>query len=41
MLELEEEGKDLITFVKEAYRYKADRVFQALDKLTDGKEEAP
>ena len=34
MLDLEEEGKDLMTFVKEAYRYKADRVLQALDKLT-------
>ena len=30
----EEEGKDLMTFVKEAYRYKADRVLQALDKVT-------
>ena len=35
MLDLEEEGKDLMTFVKEAYRYKADRVLQALDKLTE------
>ena len=34
MLDLEEEGKDLMTFVKEAYRYKADRVLKALDKLT-------
>ncbi|MDD7290060.1 MAG: ABC transporter ATP-binding protein [Clostridiales bacterium] len=36
LLELEEEGKDLMTFVKEAYRYKADRVYQALGKLTEG-----
>ena len=35
LMELEEEGKDLMTFVKDAYRYKADRVFQALGKLTD------
>ena len=39
LLELEEEGKDLMTFVKEAYRYKADRVFQALGKLTDSPED--
>ena len=38
MLDLEEEGKDLMTFVKEAYRYKADRVLQALDKLTETEE---
>lgn len=34
-LDLEEAGKDLVTFVKEAYQYKADRVFQALGQLTD------
>lgn len=39
LLELEEEGKDLMTFVKEAYRYKADRVFQALGKLTHSPED--
>ena len=39
--DLEEEGKDLISFVKGAYHYQADRVFQALGKLTDGEEGAP
>lgn len=39
--DLEEEGKDLISFVKGAYHYQADRVFRALGKLTDGEEGAP
>lgn len=33
-LDLEEQGKDLMSFVKETYRYQADRVIRALDKLT-------
>ena len=37
-LDLEEQGKSLMDYVKETYRYKADRVSQALDQLT-GKEE--
>ena len=37
-LELEEQGKTLMDFVKETYRYKADRVVQALKDLT-GEEE--
>ena len=39
VLDLEEEGKDVVSFVKEAYRYRADRVSRALDRLTEGKEE--
>ena len=34
-LELEEQGRGLMDFVKETYRYKADRVSRALDRLTD------
>ena len=37
-LELEEHGKTLMDFVKKTYRYKADRVVQALKDLT-GEEE--
>ena len=37
-LELEEQGRTLMDFVKEVYRYKADRVIQALQDLT-GEEE--
>lgn len=33
MLALEEQGKDLMTFVKETYQYRADRVIRALDGL--------
>lgn len=36
MLELEEQGSDLMTFVKQTYRYRADRVSRALDDLTGG-----
>ena len=36
MLELEEQGKDLMTFVKETYQYRADRVIRALDELSGG-----
>ena len=31
---LEEQGKDLMTYVKETYHYRADRVSQALNSLT-------
>lgn len=37
MLELEEQGSDLMTFVKQTYRYKSDRVSRALDELTGEK----
>lgn len=40
MLDLEEDGKDLMTFVRETYHYRADRVFQALGQLTR-EEDAP
>ncbi len=36
-LELEDEGKNLITFIKETYNYRSDRVSKALDEL-NGKE---
>lgn len=38
MLELEESGKDLMTYVKETYNYRADRVSKALDELTGKKD---
>ena len=31
---LEEQGKDLMTYVKETYHYRADRGSQALGSLT-------
>jgi len=34
--QLEDEGKDLITYIKETYHYRADRVSRALDELCDG-----
>ena len=34
-LELQEQGKDLMTYVKEIYSYKADRVVKALSDLTE------
>ena len=34
-LELQEQGKDLMTYVKEIYSYKADRVMKALSDLTE------
>ena len=37
-LDLEEQGKSLMDYVKETYHYQADRVSKALDELT-GKEE--
>ena len=36
---LEESGKDLMTYIKETYHYRPDRVSQALDALTDGEED--
>ena len=37
-MELEEQGKTLMDFVKEAYHYQSDRVIRALKDLT-GEEE--
>lgn len=37
MLELEEQGSDLMRFVKQTYRYQSDRVSRALDELTGEK----
>ena len=34
-LDLQEQGKDLMTYVKEVYSYKADRVMKALSDLTE------
>ena len=39
MLELEEQGSDLIRYVKSTYHYQSDRVSRALDRLTEGEEE--
>ena len=36
--ELEEQGKDLISYVKETYHYRDDRVSRALHDLTGGEE---
>ena len=33
---LEESGRDLMTYIKETYHYRADRVSRALGELTDG-----
>ncbi len=38
MEKLEEEGKSLVSFVKEAYHYEGDRVSRALRDLTDEEE---
>ena len=35
MLALEEQGKDLMSYVKEVYSYRADRVMKALSDLTE------
>ena len=35
MEELEDEGKNLMTFVKEIYHYRQDRVSRALSGMTD------
>lgn len=37
-LELEEEGGNLISYIKETYNYRSDRVSKALDELTGGEE---
>ena len=37
--QLEDEGKDLMTYIKEIYRYRADRVSRALNELTDREEQ--
>ena len=37
-LELEEQGKSLMDFVKETYQYRADRVIRALNELTEKEE---
>ena len=39
MLELEEQGSDLIRYVKSTYHYQSDRVSRALNRLTEGEEE--
>lgn len=39
MSDLEDAGQDLMTFVKETYHYRSDRVSRALSDLTDHKEE--
>ena len=38
--ELEEQGQDLMGYIKQTYHYKADRVLQALGKL-EGEGESP
>lgn len=38
LTDLEDQGKDLMTYIKETYHYRVDRVLRALDKLT-GEEE--
>ncbi len=35
MVDLQEQDRDLMTYVKEVYSYKADRVFKALSDLTE------
>lgn len=39
MSRLEDEGKDLMGYIKETYHYRADRVSRALDELTGGEEQ--
>ena len=39
MSDLEDAGQDLMTFVKETYHYRSDRVSRALSDLTDHREE--
>lgn len=36
--QLEDEGKSLMSYIKETYRYRADRVSRALSELTDKEE---
>ena len=35
LMQLEEEGKDLVSYIKDTYHYKADRVSKALQDLTE------
>ena len=35
MLELEEQGIDLMAYIKSAYSYKSDRIIQTLNRITD------
>ena len=35
LMQIEEEGKDLVSYIKETYHYKADRVSKALQDLTE------
>lgn len=39
MSELEDEGRDLMGYIKETYNYRADRVSKALEELTDREEQ--
>lgn len=41
VLDLEDRGQDVVSFVKGAYQYQADRVIQALKDLTEGEEGSP
>ena len=34
VMDLEEEGKDLVSYIKETYHYRSDRVSKALEELT-------
>jgi len=36
--DLEDEGRDLMSYIKETYKYRPDRVSKALDELTDKEE---
>ena len=36
MSDLEDQGTDLMTYIKSTYHYRADRVLKALDSMTDG-----
>ncbi len=38
MTQLEEEGQDLVGFIKQTWRYRSDRVGRALDELSGGEE---
>ena len=36
--ELEDSGRSLMAYIKEAYHYRPDRISKALDELTGGEE---
>ena len=38
VMELEEEGKDLVSYIKERYHYHSDRVSKALEEMTEEEE---